>query len=84
MEFTTDQQTAIEAICQEEFNEPTNTLGFRLREYIWDETGKYMSPETTNELNNWQDQGDDLILGWREFINWCWEAIKRWWNDLWN
>jgi hypothetical protein len=50
---------------------------------IWDSTGKYMSPEATNQLNNWQDK-PELILGWRQFINWCWEVIKHWWNELWN
>ncbi len=73
----------LEALIQEEFNNPTNNFGVTMNDYITDETGQSLKPNEIAMFSNWQQEPD--INGWRDLVEWIWYQIKRfidWLFDL--
>lgn len=74
---------SIEAIAQDEFNNPSSNFGDVLDDFVVQETqGQSIGLGMIQLFNDWQNQLPGV--GWSGFMRWIWQKIKEFVNWLWD
>lgn len=84
MELSQELELEVKLEATNEFNNPSPDFGERIRELILNNTGESLPQDVVEMFNFWEDIWIDPQYSWREFIQWVWNEIVKWWKSLWD